>query len=106
MLPSNTRLSRSEVTNLLSTAGVKVVFNRLGTLKYVKSIENKGFSVVTGSKAQKLAVRRNKIRRQLYTLFGQNKPEIQGILYVSKQAYEMSFDQLVFNFNELSKKAA
>ena len=105
MLPSTTRLSRSQVTSLLIHTDVKVVFNRLGTLKYVNSLENKGFTVVTGSKNQKKAVLRNKVRRQLYTLFNKNKDiSLQGILYVSKQVYDMSYTELDQNLNALLQK--
>ncbi len=111
MLPSATRLSRTQVTNLLLNKHLKVVFNRLGTLKYVISSKNNGFTVVTGSKQQKKAVLRNKVRRQLYTLFGKytlkNKDIfITGVLYISKQVYGMSYSELEQNLNVLLEKAS
>lgn len=106
MLPSNTRLSRSDVTNLLLNPCLKVVFNRLGTLKYVKSLENNGFTVVTGSKVQKRAVLRNKIRRQLYTLLRTyTSSPVMGILYVSKGVYDMTYGELAENITLLLEKA-
>lgn len=108
MLPSNKRLSRSQITSLLLNQGLKVVFNRIGTLKYIQNLENQGFSVVTGSKSQKKAVLRNKLRRQIYTIFNKNKDisPIQGILYTSKQAYDMSYEDLSLNFHALLQKTA
>jgi ribonuclease P protein component len=106
MLPSHTRLSRSQVTNLLLNNNLRVVFNRIGTLKYVISLENNGFTVVTGSKHQKKAVLRNKVRRQLYTLFKQYKGiSAEAILYVSKQVYDMTYIELQQNLYALLEKA-
>ncbi|MDB5254733.1 MAG: Ribonuclease [Candidatus Nomurabacteria bacterium] len=106
MLPSHTRLSRSQVANLLLNNDLKVVFNRVGTLKYANSLENNGFTVVTGSKHQKKAVLRNKVRRQLYTLFKQYKGfSAEAILYVSKQVYDMTYSELQQNLNALLEKA-
>ncbi|MEO5646295.1 MAG: ribonuclease P protein component [Candidatus Paceibacterota bacterium] len=107
MLPSVKRLSRNNVNSLLLHSGLKVVFNRLGTLKYVNSLENAAFTVVTGAKNQKKAVLRNKVRRQLYTLFNKNKDiSFIGILYVSKQVYDMSYMELKTNLDALVKKTA
>jgi ribonuclease P protein component len=106
MLPSSQRLSRQHVTTLLATSGLKVVFNRIGTLKFIPSTTS-AFSVVTGSKNQKKAVARNKVRRQLYTLFRtyENPRSITGMLYVSKQIYEMSYQEIKYSFHELLSKA-
>ncbi len=107
MLPSTKRLTRRQVSSLLETPGLKVVFNRLGTLKYIKTTQDKtAFTVVTGSKHQKRAVLRNKIRRQLYTLFDKNeKIAFIGILYVSKQVYDMSYIELKTNLDALVQKS-
>ena len=94
MLPSSQRLSRQQISEFLINKGVKTVFNPLGTLKYTTS-SSKGFTVITGSKQQKKAVLRNKLRRQLYTLFSKSeKTSILGMLYVSKQVYSMSYSDL------------
>lgn len=65
-----------------------------------------GFTVVTGSKQQKKAVLRNKLRRQLYTLWGKNlqKTSVMAILYVSKQAYEMPYADLTKHLYDLLQK--
>jgi ribonuclease P protein component len=111
MLPSTQRLSRSEVTSLLLQPQLKVVFNRIGTFKYCKNPGKMAFTVVTGSKNQKKAVLRNKIRRQLYSLFrsyiNENKgfSETQGILYVSKQIYELSYGDLRRYVYEILQKS-
>jgi ribonuclease P protein component len=100
MLPSNQRLSRQEVTFFLKNLDNKVVFNRLGTFKYQPlSPQDKSTSkitVVTGSKQQKKAVLRNQLRRRIYTLFKNNPYEIKihAVMYVSKQSYELSFQEI------------
>jgi ribonuclease P protein component len=116
MLPSKQRLTRQQFTNLLKNPGIKVVFNQLGTLKYIESDKELGLpflkpsslSVVTGSKQQKKAVLRNKIRRQIYTLFSKNpyKISISGILYVSKQSYDMPYEQIKDRFYALLSKTS
>ncbi len=106
MLPSSQRLSRQQITALLADPQIKVVFNRIGTLKYRLS-PGYALSVVTGSKNQKKAVLRNKLRRQLYSLARiENTPEMEGILYVSKQIYDLSFQELKDAFHALLSKTA
>jgi len=114
MLPSSQRLSRQQVIDLLKNPELQVVFNRTGTLKYLYqsnsgTFNKSGFTVVTGSKQQKKAVLRNKIRRQLYSLFrlykknNENK-DIMAILYISKQLYDMSYREIQDNFYALLSK--
>jgi ribonuclease P protein component len=106
MLPSSQRLSRKQVTEFLVNKDIKVVFNTIGTFKYL--LKKGGFTVVTGSKQQKKAVLRNKIRRQIYVLFEKyehNQP-VSAILYVSKQAYTMSYNDLKQYLYELLQKIA
>lgn len=86
MLPSKARFSRSQFSDFLANKGVLVVYNRLGTLKYLPSPFPQ-LSVVTSSKAEKRAVVRNTLRRRIYTTIGTQKPQIKGIVYVSKQSY-------------------
>jgi ribonuclease P protein component len=109
MLPSNKRLTRQQVTDFLKNSDIKVVFNRLGTFKYLGQSNSGtlGFTVVTGSKNQKKAVLRNKIRRQLYVLARQYG-EIPFIcmLYVSKQSYDMSYAELKTNLYALLEKSS
>jgi ribonuclease P protein component len=107
MLPSPQRLSRSRVSVLLADPAIKVIFNRLGTLKYLNNLNSGtfGFTVVTGSKQQKRAVARNKIRRQLYSLVRQFPyNSFAGMLYVSKNAYEMTYAELRQYLNALLGK--
>jgi len=110
MMPTTARLTRAQCSDLLKNPSLKGVFNRLGTLKYIKSDINKGFCVVTGSKQQKKAVKRNKIRRQLYTIFStiyknNDKTPIIAMLHVSKHSYGMSFEELFKECNDLLTKA-
>lgn len=109
MLPATARLTRAQCSHLLNDPSLEVAFNRLGTLKYIKNLSNKGLSVITGAKIQKKAVARNKVRRQLYTLFKyfyehSNKTPIIGMLYVSKHVYDMSYDELKQECNALFTK--
>ena len=106
MLPSKQRLTRQQFTNILKNPEIKVVFNAVGTLKYIKDKELSSLCVVTGSKQQKKAVLRNKARRRIYTLFSKNpyKISISGILYVSKQSYDMSHEQIKDRFYALLSK--
>jgi ribonuclease P protein component len=109
MLPSSQRLSRQQVTDLLKNPQLKVIFNRTGTLKWDYS-PTPALTVVTGSKQQKKAVLRNKLRRQLYNIFhsyqetSQKSLQLKGILYISKQLYDMSFLELKDNFYALLSK--
>lgn len=107
MLPSKKRLSRSAFLGFLSTPGIKTVFNKIGTLKY-KDATTSQASVVISSKIEKKAVSRNKIRRRLYTIFnlGLNdslKPK-QYVLYVSKQAMSLEYEETKSLLYELLKK--
>jgi ribonuclease P protein component len=115
MLPSNQRLTRQQFTDFLKNPEIKVVFNPLGTFKYIKKesgLRNgkpdsfSDLSVVTGSKYQKKAVLRNKMRRRLYTIFHKNpyNISISGVFYVSKQSYELSYEQLKDYFYALLSK--
>jgi ribonuclease P protein component len=110
MLPSNQRLSRDQVTSFLKSPEIKVIFNRLGTLKYLNQSNNvhstNTITVITGSKQQKKAVLRNKIRRQIYTAFRKNpyNISIEGMLYVSKQSYELSYQEITDLLHALLSK--
>ena len=104
MLPSQERLSRSQFTDFLTNKGILVVYNKLGTLKYLSS-STKALSVVTSSKHQKKAVLRNKLRRRVYTLFGTKTLQIQGILYTAKTSYVLTYSEIKTLFNELLIKA-
>lgn len=105
MLPSYARLSRSEFENILKNKDILVVYNKLGTLKYLKS-SSKKVAVVTSSKHSKSAVVRNKARRRIYTLFGQVQNPIQGVVYVAKSSYTLSFDETKQLFLDLIAKTA
>ncbi len=106
MLPSTQRLTRQQVTDFLKSPAIKVVFNRAGTFKYIPS-DFPLLTIVTGSKNQKKAVLRNTLRRRLYSLFTQYKglKSIQGIVYVSKQAYDMSYEDLSRYFYSLLEQS-
>jgi ribonuclease P protein component len=89
--------------NLLKSPDLKVVYNRLGTLKYTHSA-TPTLSVVVSSKHEKKAVARNKLRRRIYNL-PLLKP-ITGIFYVSKQSYSFEYKDIKKLFYELLEKAA
>lgn len=103
MLPSSQRLSRRQFQEFLTNKGLFVIYNRLGTLKYIPGTPQ--LSVVTSSKAEKKAVVRNKLRRRIYTAFALAKPSIQGVLYVSKQSYTMTHNEVRTLLHELIGKA-
>lgn len=107
MLPSKKRLSRDQFGVFLGNKDTKTVFNNLGTLKYQKSFQNK-VSIVVSSKQQKSAVKRNALKRRLYSLFEEyfknNKNSNAYILYTSKQAQTLDFDEIRTLFYELFKK--
>lgn len=102
MLPSKERLPRREFKEILENKGLIVIFNKLGTLKYLPSLKTK-LSIITSGKHEKSAVKRNKLRRRLYTLFRGMK--VQGLLYTAKNAYTLSFDELKRLTNDLSTKS-
>ncbi len=99
-LPSFMRLTRSQCNEIVKDHSV--VFNRLGTLKY--TFKNKGLSVIVSSKNEKKAVRRNKLKRRLYSIYFQQNVSIQAMLYVSKHAYSMEFNELKNLFHDLLAK--
>lgn len=104
MLPSIERVPRSEFQNILENKDILVIYNKLGTLKYVP-IAPKILSVVTSSKHEKKAVLRNKLRRRIYSLAQTLPIPIQGIFYVAKSSYSLSFPEIKTLFNELLTKA-
>jgi ribonuclease P protein component len=103
MLPSKKRLSRIQFEAFSSSKGQKVVFNRLGTLKYSENTAQLS-GVVTSSKHEKRAVVRNKLRRRIYSLFESSTLPYTIVLYVSKQSYTMQYDEIKNLFNDLIKK--
>lgn len=109
MLPSKERLSRADFVDLLNGSGLSV-YNTFGTVKYKKSLLNKGFSVVLSKKHQKRAVKRNLLKRQIYSVIrlflAQNPqfPTISGAFYLSKKAYTMSYIELKDYIYELLTK--
>lgn len=103
MLPRTARLNRLEFTTLNTSPALRVVFNRLGTLKYIPSPTSK-LSVVVSSKHEKKAVTRNTLRRRLYALFGRQHPSIEAILYTSKQAYTFEYSEITTLFYDLCAK--
>lgn len=105
MLPSNQRFKRQEFTNFLTNKGIFVVFNRLGTLKYLPSPTSRRFAVVTSSKHEKKAVSRNKLRRRVYSLVHSSPMPLVGVLYTSKQSYTLTYDEIKNLFNDLYTKA-
>lgn len=107
MLPSKKRLSRSEVESFLSSKSQKTTFNALGTLKYIDASENKS-TIVISSKNEKSAVKRNKLRRRIYSLFFEHfkkdNKNRQYVFYVSKNATKKDFSEIKTLFYELINK--
>lgn len=107
MLPSKKRLSRAQFGVFLKNKDTKTVFNKLGTLKYQKSSQNRA-SVVISSKQQKSAVKRNTLKRRLYSLFEEyfkkSKDLNNYILYTSKQSQELNFGEIKELFYAFFKK--
>jgi RNase P protein component len=103
MLPSRERLTRRKFSETLANKGVIVVYNRLGTLKYVPCPQ-KALCVVTSGKHEKKAVVRNKLRRRIYSLFRVNGMPIQGILYTAKASYSLQYPEIQTLFHELLAK--
>ena len=107
MLPSQKRLSRPAFSVFLASKELKTVFNAIGTLKYQKNVIDKA-SIVISSKNEKRAVYRNRLRRRIYSLFGNVFKETDNknlyVLYVSKQATSFTYEDLRRLFYELFKK--
>lgn len=108
MLPSNKRLDRNSFKSLSESRNINTVFNRIGTLKYVKNTDKYRFSVVISSKKEKIAVKRNKLKRRIYSIFENyyknNNNFIHGILFLSKDAYLMEFSSLKTYIYEILDK--
>lgn len=103
MLPSNKRLNRRDFLEILSTPGHIIVYNKLGTLKFVKN-NQPALSVVISSKNEKKAVKRNLLKRRIYKIFADQKVDLRGILYVSKNSSNFSFPEIKELFNDLILK--
>ncbi len=108
MLPSNKRLDRNLFRSLSESRILSTTFNRIGTLKYLKTLDNYRFSVVVSSKKEKSAVKRNKIKRRIYSLvrdyYKNNQNFVHAILFLSKDAYSMDFIDLNKHIYELLDK--
>ncbi len=102
MLPSKERLNRREFNETLKNR-VSVIFNNIGTLKYIIG-EKKALSVVTSSKHEKKAVLRNKLRRRIYNLFKNYGQNLTGIMYTSSKSYGMPYEELKKLVHELFDK--
>ncbi len=107
MLPSKKRLNRQLFEQFLSFPQKKTVFNNVGTLKY-KNAEEPRFSVVISSKVEKKAVFRNLLKRRIYSVLlpyiKESNPKIEGVFYISKNASNLSFNDLRKSIYELLKK--
>lgn len=101
MLPSTKRLTRLAFPSVLSDTSLMVVYNGLGTLKYLSATTRK-CAVITSSKHEKAAVRRNKMRRRIYTLMA-DFPGV-AIFYASKQSYGMEYSQIKHLWYDLVAK--
>jgi ribonuclease P protein component len=102
MLSRIERFTRVQFEAFLLKKDQNVVYNQLGTLKYIPG--DKRLSVVVSSKHEKRAVIRNKIRRRIYNIFKKTPINISGILYLSKQGYLMDYKKTEELFNELLRK--
>ncbi len=96
------RINRQEFGFFLKNP-YKTVYNKLGTLKYKKDI-NKKISIVVSSKHEKRAVKRNKIKRRLINLYQKSKLSGVVIFYVSKQSYNIQYDETKSLFEDLLGK--
>ena len=81
----------------------RVVYNKAGTLKYTEGSGK--ISIVIGSKTEKRAVYRNKIKRRARTLFKAKKGVIDASFYPAKQVTLFEYKQYKEFFDELLKKA-
>lgn len=111
MLPSKERLNRAQFTDLLNNSEVLTIFNKVGTLKFTKNLYNKGFSVVLSKKNEKSAVKRNLLKRRVFSIIQSFLKEytdfsITGIIYLSKNAYIMEFSSLKTGIYDLLKKTS
>lgn len=88
------RLPRALWDSLRGIQGSQSAFSQYGTLKYYP-YKTTHFSVVVSSKHEKRAVKRNILKRHIYSLFTQKNP-ISGIyiFFPSKQAYTLSYEAL------------
>lgn len=102
MLPKAQRLSRTQFLELIENPTLRTIYNRLGTLKYVHA-SLPTLSVVTSSKHEKNAVKRNKLRRRIYGIFPRNST-IEAVVYLSKQSYQMEYSEIKSLFYELLQK--
>lgn len=104
MLSKKERLSRNSFKTLLLDKTLSIVYNKLGTLKWIPGTPH--FSVIVSSRHEKSAVNRNTIRRRLYTIFRQKKPSISAVLYLSKNSYSLTYEELKKNLHDLFKKCS
>jgi len=94
MLPSKKRLKRKDFLDF--PRNTPQVYNELGTLKYTPS-SSFGASVITSSKHEKLAVKRNLLRRRIYAILGESpvsSKNINLVVYTTKKSYTYSYNEL------------
>lgn len=105
MLSRQKHLSRVLWNTLKKTKGVKTTFNSLGTLK-VYPKETLYFCVVVSSKHEKKAVKRNRLKRRLSSLFKEKSTVSKDIFIVfpSKKAYDLSYEETKELFSDLFSK--
>lgn len=103
MLQKKERLSRSAFKELLKKPELLVVYNPIGTLKFIPHT-TLSCSVVTSSRHEKRAVVRNRLRRRIYAIIQKEHPTLCGILYVSKTSYALEYTHLRDLLHDLLKK--
>lgn len=105
MLPARDRLTRASWNIVKTHTPTKKGYNTIGTLHIYKVNIGFGCSVACSKKYQKKAVARNKLKRQLYSIFRTSvyRKDYTYTFFPSKYAYTADFKTINTLLNELLK---
>jgi ribonuclease P protein component len=108
MLPSKLRINKT----LFKTFGRGTTFHSPAISMFVYKKDNQSdsqFSFSVSKKVSKLAVKRNKLRRQGYSVIGKNLENIKKGYFIvfnfKKEAISLSYSQIESDINILLHKA-
>lgn len=101
------KLKKSDWESIKQKKPIISAFNALGSLKIYKNTEKTLVCVVVSSKYEKSAVKRNLLKRRVYSLLNLS-PLKKGvyIVFPSKNAYKSSFFDIKKLFAELYEKSS
>ncbi|MBD3270714.1 ribonuclease P protein component [Candidatus Peregrinibacteria bacterium] len=111
MLKSNQRLSKQRIATILKRGRIK--HSQYFNIKFLKNQQNHPrYSVIISKKVEKLATKRNRLRRQIYEIVNTEKIaplNLDFAIICKKQCTEINFQELqtklIDTINNIDNKA-